>query len=48
MIGINDIPNLKTLMMNLLKDPNSADTIPKNQSSTSTKQIPMRWGIPIH
>lgn len=47
-IGINDIPNLKTLMMNLLKDPNSADAIPKNQSSTSTKQIPMRWGIPIH
>lgn len=35
-------------MENLMNDPNSKDTIPQNESSTSSEQIPMRWGIPIN
>lgn len=47
-IRADDLANLQSLMENLMNDPNSNDTIPQNESSTSSEQIPMRWGIPIN
>ncbi|KAK8881009.1 hypothetical protein M9Y10_003718 [Tritrichomonas musculus] len=47
-LSLNDIPNLKTLMIDLSKDPNAKDLIPNNQSPTASKQILMRWDIPIN
>ena len=47
-ITTDDLVNLLLLMENLMNDPNSKDTIPQNESSTSSEQIPMRWGIPIN
>lgn len=35
-------------MENLCQDPNNDDTIPHHQSSTASKQIPMRWNIPMN
>ena len=47
-IEMKDLLHLKTLMENLCNDPNNHDMIPHHQSSTASKQILMRWQIPIH
>ena len=47
-IDSKDLLNLGNLMVNLCQDPNNDDTIPHNQSSTASKQILMRWDIPMN
>lgn len=47
-IHTNDLQSLNLLMTNLSKDPNAKDTIPDFESPTASKQIPMRWNIPIN